>query len=103
MIPHLLSILIFLPLAGALLLLLLRANERLVKAAGLAVSLAVFLLSLPLYFAFDANGAGMQFEERIPWIGAFNASYHVGIDGVSLLLILLTTFLTPVVLLSSWD
>ncbi len=103
MIPHLLSILIFLPLAGALLLLLFRNNERLVKAGGLIVSLVVFLLSLPLYFAFDPARAEMQFEERVPWIGAFNASYHVGIDGIALLLILLTTFLTPIVLLSSWD
>ncbi|MFQ5817571.1 MAG: NuoM family protein [Terriglobia bacterium] len=102
---HWLSLVIFAPLAGAALLFLLptHAHERLRRAA-LGVSLATFALSLPLPFWFDLTQGGMQFEEFAPWIAVsgFNVNYHVGTDGLSLFLILLTTFLTPLAVLSSW-
>ncbi|HEX3072517.1 MAG TPA: Fe-S-binding domain-containing protein, partial [Ignavibacteriales bacterium] len=62
-----------------------------------------FLASLPLYFGFDSTQAGFQFVYKVLWIKSLNVSYNVGIDGISLLLILLTTFLTPLTLLSSWQ
>ncbi len=102
MIPNLLTYLLFLPLIGGLIVLLLRRNESLVKWGGVIVSTAVFLLSLPLYFAYDPVNPAMQFVEKVLWIPSLNASYHVGIDGISLLLVLLTTFITPIVLISSW-
>ena len=102
MIPNLLSILIFTPAAAGVLLLLLRRNERLMKTGAVAMSAALFFLSLPLYFTYDPANAAMQFVEKTLWIPSFNVSYHVGIDGLSLLLVLLTTFLTPIVIVSSW-
>jgi NADH-quinone oxidoreductase subunit M len=100
---HLLSLLIFLPVAGALLVALTRRESRtLQKAIGLVVSLAVFALSLLLVSGFR-DVAGMQFIEKRPWIPAWGISYHVGIDGLSLWLVILTTFLTPLCLLGSWS
>ncbi|MFQ5926982.1 MAG: NuoM family protein [Terriglobia bacterium] len=102
---HWLSLVIFAPLAGAALLLFLPvdAYERLRRVA-LGVSLATFGLSLPFPFWFDLDQGGMQFREFTPWITVpgFNVNYHVGADGLSLFLILLTTFLTPLAVLSSW-
>ncbi|CAG0910280.1 unnamed protein product, partial [Cyprideis torosa] len=63
----------------------------------------VFLLSLPLYTGFDASTAAMQFVERTPWIDAFSVYYHLGIDGLSMPLILLTTFTTVLVVLAGWE
>jgi NADH-quinone oxidoreductase subunit M len=100
---HLLSLLILLPVAGALLVALTRRESRtLQKAIGLAVSLAAFALSLLLVSGFR-DVAGMQFIEKRPWIPAWGISYHVGIDGLSLWLVILTTFLTPLCLLGSWS
>ena len=62
-----------------------------------------FFISLHLYFNFDSTTASMQFVQNIPWINSFGISYHVGIDGISLLLLILTTFLTPICILSSWN
>lgn len=62
----------------------------------------VFFISLPLYFAFDARTYEMQFVEKLRWIPSFGIHYHVGIDGISLFLILLTTFITPLAILASW-
>jgi NADH-quinone oxidoreductase subunit M len=103
MIPHLLTLLIALPLVGGLALLPFFRFEKAIRFGGIALSTLVFVLSLPLYFGFDASTPGMQFVEKASWIPALNVSYHVGIDGISLLLVLLTTFLTPLVLLSSWN
>jgi NADH-quinone oxidoreductase subunit M len=91
-------------LAGSLTLLLFgRENEKLIKYFGLGISLIVFVLSLILYFNFDQQKEGFQFIHKFDWIQDLNISYHVGIDGMSLLLILLTSFITPLTLLSSWN
>ncbi len=103
-----LSLIVFLPLAGALVALVAgdREGERdaLVRWLSLAVSLVVFALTLMLWAGFDASPAGAEFQfiEKREWIPAFGISYHLGVDGISLLLIVLTGFLTPIALLSSW-
>ena len=99
----LLTTITFVPTLGALALLLLdRRDERRLRQVALAVSVAAFLVSLLLWIGFDRTRAGMQFEERAAWIPASGISYHLGVDGISLLLVLLTTFLTPLCLLSAW-
>lgn len=103
---HILSLVTFAPTLFAVLLLFIpsdsEAGKKMLKTAALAFSLVVFLLSCRLYQAFDASQAGFQFTEQRPWIEAFGVSYSVGIDGISMLLVLLTTFLTPIVILGSW-
>ncbi len=96
----LLSIVTLLPIAGALLVAALPV--RVAKPAALAVALATFLASVPLWFGYDPAGPAYQFEERCAWIPAFGVTWHLGIDGVSLLLILLTTILTPIIVLSAF-
>jgi NADH-quinone oxidoreductase subunit M len=99
----LLTIVTFLPLAGAVLLLLLpRAAERLLRPLALGVSLATFALSLALWTGFDGRSGDFQFVHAVPWIPAYGIEYKVGLDGISLFLVLLTTFLTPVTLVSAW-
>ena len=98
-----LSLVVFLPAVGAVIIgLLPRARDETVKRAVLAVALLTFLVSLPLYTGFDARVADYQFQERRPWLPSLGIGYHVGIDGISLLLVLLTTFLMPITLLASW-
>jgi NADH-quinone oxidoreductase subunit M len=105
-----LSLITFLPLAGAVLVLIAGYGDRegrrdaLVRWLSLAVSLATFALTLLLWARFDASpsAAEFQFVEQRSWIPSFGISYHLGIDGISLLLIVLTAFLTPVSQLSSW-
>lgn len=98
-----LSVVTFLPLLGAVVVALLpRENLRLIKSVALTVALATFVISLPLYFGF-AETAEFQFVEHRPWIPALGVSYHLGIDGISLFMVLLTTFLGPVVILASWN
>jgi NADH-quinone oxidoreductase subunit M len=99
----LLSWLIWLPIAGGLAVLAL--GERMVQAArwtALAVSAATFALSLPLWADFDTTTAAMQFVERAPWISVINAWYHLGVDGIAMPLVLLTTFITPLVVVAAW-
>jgi NADH-quinone oxidoreductase subunit M len=99
----LLSAVTFLPALGAAALLLAPRTAAVVLRGGaLAVAVATFVLSLPLYVGFDGASAAYQFEEQVGWIPSFGVSYHVGIDGISLLLVLLTTFITPVALASAW-
>ncbi len=101
-----LSSLVALPIAGALLLLAVRdepRNEMLLRRIALIVSLLVFAETLLLWARFDAASAEFQFVERHAWIPAFGVSYAVGVDGISLLLVVLTGFLTPLALLSAWD
>jgi len=101
----LLTAIVLVPLAGAVLLLVVgRDGERdeLVRRLGLGVSLVVFLLTLTLWAGFDAGSADYQFVERHEWIPTFGISYHVGVDGISLLLVVLTAFLTPLALLGAW-
>src|SRR4051812_2038138 len=98
--------LIVLPLVGALLLFVVRddeANEPLIRNIALAVSCIVFAVTLLMWARFDPASADFQFVERHAWIPAFGITYAVGVDGISLLLIVLTGFLTPIALLCSWE
>jgi NADH-quinone oxidoreductase subunit M len=70
---------------------------------ALAISLATFVISLGLYAGFDFTTAQMQFVVQMPWIAAFNIDYFLGVDGISTPLILLTTFLTPMIVITSWE
>jgi len=101
----LLSILVWLPIVGGVAILALGSDERaqLSKQLALAVSILTFVVSVPLYMGFDLTTAEMQFVERLPWITRFNAEYALGLDGISLPLVLLTTFLTPLVVLAGWE
>ncbi len=99
----LLSAITFLPgVAGLLLTLVPRRFTGAVKGAGLGVSLATFVLALPLYVGFDADMVDYQFEEYARWLPGLGAGYHIGIDGISLLLVLLTALLAPIALGSAW-
>ncbi len=98
-----LSLLTFLPLVGVVALIFMNGEQReQIKRTAFAISLIIFVISLPLYFQFKEQ-AGIQFEERAEWIPAFGVGYHLGIDGISLFMVLLTTFLTPIVILASWN
>jgi len=98
-----LTLVTFSPLAGVLLLLFVdRERHGLAKWIALATSFAVFLISLPLWWWYDPAGADFQFVEQVPWISAWGADYHLGMDGISLLLVLLTTLLTWISILSAW-
>jgi NADH-quinone oxidoreductase subunit M len=100
----LLTLVLLTPLAGALVVAFLRnSSPVLVKSAGLGFSTLAFLESLALWIRFDDTSAGMQFVEQYLWIPQLDISYHLGIDGISLLLVVLTTLLTPIALLASWD
>ena len=96
-----------LPLAGALLLLFIgNADGRrngLIRWTALAISLVAFAVTLAIWASFDSGSADFQLVERHAWIPAFGIDYFVGVDGISLLLIVLTGFLTPIALLSSWE
>ena len=99
----LLSLVIWLPIGGGRsVLAAANACHGLVRWLALAVALLTFAVSLPLYTQFDAVSGKMQFEELAPWIRAFNINYHLGIDGISLLLILLPTFTTVLVIIAAW-
>jgi NADH-quinone oxidoreductase subunit M len=98
----LLSILIFLPLVGAAVgLFIPRRYGGVLQGWGFAVSLLTFLLSVPLWYVFDPAQAGFQLEEMASWVPSLGIGYHVGVDGISLLLVLLTTFLMPLTFLSA--
>ena len=101
----LLSVLIWLPIAGAIVVLLLGSGARtqLGKQVALGVSILTFVLSIPLYTRFDQTTAAMQFVEHVPWIMRFKAYYALGVDGISMPLVLLTTFLTPLVVIAGWQ
>ena len=107
---HLLSILIWLPIVGGAALLFIGDDNDvsspragLMRIAALVLTLLTFVLSLVLYAGFDNAATGMQFVERRPWIEAFNVFYYLGVDGISAPLILLTTFITPLVVIAGWD
>jgi NADH-quinone oxidoreductase subunit M len=101
---HILTIVAFWPLAGMIVLLFInKENKTLIRTWSNLVIFAGFFISLPLWFWFDrANSDQMQFVENVSWIKTLGANYHVGIDGISLLLVMLTTFLGPLAVLSSW-
>jgi len=100
---NLLDIVIFLPLAGFVLALLIpRDKPSLSRTFTLAVALIAFLVSLGLVVGFNSDATGLQFDHNFIWIQNPEIHYHVGIDGISLWLILLSTFLTPIAILVSW-
>lgn len=99
-----LSTLIFLPLIGAAFILLMgRSQEALTKWAALAVSIVAFVLSIPLFSNFDRTTHLMQFTERHEWIPSWNITYSLGVDGISVLFILLSTLITILCVLISWN
>ncbi len=98
----LLSLVTFLPTIGALILLFVQPKqESLLKGAAIFISLLTFAVSLPLFFG--GTGAAFSFVERYVWIGEWGINYHIGVDGISMLLVMLTTFLTPIVFLGAWN
>ena len=98
-----LSLLVFFPLLGAVILLLIdKEKAGTLRVVTLVFSLIEFAFSLPLFFAFDAKTAAMQFVEDYWWVQSYGISYKLGIDGISLFLVLLTTFLTVLCILCSW-
>jgi len=100
---HLLSIVLFTPLAGALVLLFVnREREHTIRWIANAFAAAGFAVSLPLWFWYQPQGERWQFTERAEWIPSIGASYFLGVDGFSVLLILLTTLMGAIAVLSSW-
>jgi NADH-quinone oxidoreductase subunit M len=97
-----LTLVTFAPLAGGLLLILLPRRDRDIRVFSLVVSLLTFVLSLHLPVYFHRAQAGFQYEIDKPWITTPNIHYHMGIDGISMWLVVLTTFLTPLCVLISW-
>jgi NADH-quinone oxidoreductase subunit M len=101
-IPYL-SFLVFFPLLGAIFVLLVPGERaRLARVVAFIVATVEFLISIPLFLWFDPNG-GFQFEEKVDWLPAIGSSYHLAVDGVSLLLVLLTTLITAIAILSSFS
>ena len=100
----LLSIAIWLPMLGGVGLLVSGDQQRQrTRWLALLVALATFVVTLPLYCQFDVAASGMQFQELHPWINALNANYHLGVDGLSMPLILLTSFMTVLVVIAGWS
>ncbi|MBC8070353.1 MAG: NADH-quinone oxidoreductase subunit M, partial [Deltaproteobacteria bacterium] len=98
-----LTLLLIVPVLGALVVATLPSTEgRLAQGVGLAFASLVFLISLPLATDFELGQAGMQFETKVAWIAEFGVHYHVGIDGFSLWIVMLTTLLTPLCILGAW-
>jgi NADH-quinone oxidoreductase subunit M len=99
-----LSLLIWLPIVGGIWVIVSADRQAtIVRPITLLVSSLTFFLSLILYFDFDTTTAAMQFTEELAWIPAFGIKYHLGVDGISMPLIILTTFTTLLVILAGWD
>lgn len=100
-----LSLAIFVPIVAGILVLMMGSDERADFTRKLALfgSVVSFLVTLPVYFGFDGSTAQMQFVEKTPWIDAFSATYHLGVDGISMWLVLLTSFITVIVVLAGWE
>ncbi len=101
-----LSLLVFLPLAGVLFLLFVRGDAdtvaRNARNTALLTSLFTFGLSIYMYMGFDGTSAELQFVEKLPWLPGLNINYKLGVDGISIFFVLLSTFLTPICILASW-
>src|SRR5262245_20981366 len=98
-----LSIILFTPLVGALILLLInKEKEDTIRWIANIVAFAGFIVSVPLWFRFNPASSDYQFVERAPWIPSVGAEYYLGVDGLSTLLILLTTMMGCIAVLSSW-
>ncbi|MFC1514246.1 NuoM family protein, partial [candidate division KSB1 bacterium] len=101
---HILSIILFLPIAGALGILLVPGEKKnLIRQITLITVLVDFIISIPVFLRFDGSSTLMQFTESFNWIPSLGISCSVGIDGISILLFMLTTFLAPIVVLSTWN
>ena len=101
-VSHLLSLLIWLPILGAVAVLAFGRNPTIARWLSLAVALATFVLSIPLWTGYQPAVPGMQFLENIAWIPSLKANYALGVDGISIALIVLTAFTSTLVLLGSW-
>src|ERR1700761_9431139 len=98
-----LSLCIWLPILGGAIVALLGERANVARWLALAVSIVVFLVSIPLFTGYDSAAGATQFVELVKWIPAINANYHLGADGISIALILLTTLTTILVILGAWD
>jgi len=102
-----LSLLTWLPLAGGLFIMTVRGTEGVIASnarwAALWTSLIVFAVSLVLWVRFDTTNSGFQFQESLSWLPEFGVGYRMGVDGISVLFVLLSTALTPICILASWD
>jgi NADH-quinone oxidoreductase subunit M len=99
-----LTLVTFMPMLGAILLLFFnRKNVRAIRAFSLIVAIATFVLSLHLIAHFNSSRSDFQFLVNVPWIPSVGISYHMGVDGISVFLILLATILTPLAILASWS
>ncbi|MEJ2609579.1 MAG: NADH-quinone oxidoreductase subunit M [Candidatus Thiodiazotropha sp.] len=99
-----LSLTVWLPILGGFMVLASGDREaNATKWTALIIAMLTFVVSLPLWFAFDSSTAQMQFVERIPWIPSFTIEYYMGVDGISMPLIVLTTFITPLVVIAGWE
>ena len=103
----LLSLTTFLPLIGVLFILIIRGDAALVarnaRNVALWTSLITFLLSLLIWVNFDSASTAFQFEETAVWVPSLGIGYHMGVDGISVFFVLLSTLLTPICILASWD
>jgi NADH-quinone oxidoreductase subunit M len=102
-----LSLITWLPLVGGLIIMSVRGDEATVASnarwTALWTSLIVLVLSVVLWVKFDTGEAGFQFVEEIPWLPEYGVGYKMGVDGISVLFVLLSTLLTPICILSSWE
>jgi NADH-quinone oxidoreductase subunit M len=102
-----LSLLTWLPLAGGLFIMTVRGTDEVIASnarwAALWTSLIVFAISLVLWVKFDTTNSGFQFQESLSWLPEFGVGYRMGLDGISVLFVLLSTALTPICILASWD
>ncbi|MDH5371001.1 MAG: NADH-quinone oxidoreductase subunit M, partial [Gammaproteobacteria bacterium] len=101
----LLSLVIWTPIIGGLFLLAFakKENPANTRIIALLISSLTFILSIPLYTDFNISTVGMQFTQNVPWIESFKVNYHLGIDGISMPLIILTTFMTVIVVIAGWE
>ena len=99
---YLLAILISVPIVGGFVVIGLGKRDRAAKWLALCISILAFLLSIPLWTSFNSGTADMQFVERAAWIPSIHADFHIGVDGISMPLILLTTFTTVLIVVASW-
>jgi len=101
---HLLTFILFTPVLAAVIIFFLpRQQESLLRWAAFVLSFLPLAFSLALWFGFDAGTPGFQFEEKAIWYAAINSSYHMGVDGISITMVLLTTLLTPLAILASFS
>ena len=101
---YILFSLLLLPLIGVTIIFFIpKENTLTIKQTGLNISLATFILSLYLWINFDNSTANFQFVSKFDWIPVSNLTFYLGIDGISLFFVILTTFLIPICLLTSWN